>query len=1322
MEEEMSKQNCRGNIDKEKELEIDWEKKYITTRVRNEMESMWEIPQIFHFLQLTKKALNISHLSMYEVERMLLMPKASKQLANIMTCLLSSPNLKSKLHKLPPMPYEFWTNVLMHKVRTWFKIYQNKHKNIIKVFESVGIESQFWNLFPDISCLEGKDFETFAFKQKVWLLKTLCDTILHSRKTIQEEVLKHSWEDRIETILGIDRHGARYIYFPHFLENDLRVYRHCLDNGIMSTVKAPIIKEEPNWDVKDEDTVKFSNLKTGRSKRRKSRWRNGSLPYKGKRKKDREKKRRIERLNNLSYNSDIFKSLVKNESLSDQSSPEKKKQLNIVSFENIPNAFKGFQSNSEEELDNMTIIYNILDQLITTIEENTTNSEESLLDQSLTENQQQDEEEEEEEQQPQQSTTDNEINDGDDVTNYLESNFAETTSDVDETNNKISDTEEKGEEKLNEDLKNDEVGLDKWLNALSKKKDSHDDDDDDDEEEIEHNSKLELKEKNENKNQELKEHSSKDNDYDSNAESDNEVSLIELRDILLNEASFDESSHVMINTSKQHNFQNIKFTETESWNIAAKDFNELITDLSESKFKLIADSVETLRNLIRGFSCKDNLTEINKNISDFTPVCEVNLLNKLTELLKSVECLETALKDCTMKAKSKLQKEWTNHKDGNAEDKESSSEDGQSSNWWVIGSQNCMLSPCGSLTEHSDCEFGKRADNQKCKFNDDEENKGKENEESDEDDNEEEETKRRPTRVLRARGIPSYTEQFLSDNSETEELERWTEFEATYTSPNAPINSSTLLPYSQVDKPDKRTDPEDSDQEWILPSSRKKRRKRQSASRRLKSFQNKLQNIQSTSMSPTNATSSEMTDEKPNIPLMNESNENVEKAKESTELPESSSNSAKDPKIPMKESLIKVVPPSRMKIECADSVHSELDIKDEGPIIDNPTNYNNMNTQQTPGYVIVKTEPPSPGYHYPTQQNPPMPGVVQQQYMQQNPYVPNHLPQTSNVHSSHPYYVQNPPNYVLHNQHPYGQPMPPRHPMGLQQQQMQHQQQQQQHLQQQMLLQQQQQRPQVISGHQVITHPNYVQYNYMNNQPNMMNHPRARLPNLNNQRPYLNRAQLMNQSVRMGLQNRMNIPRQNYNHPNGAVIRSMPLAGNGMRNPVPRARHPGPRMTARVAAPPQRLRLPKPNPPAAAAAAAKKNNTTSLIVLSDSDDEIEMIYTEKKRDSTTPSVSPRKTVQTSPRRKPIVTSEVTVAKSKSTLPPQIMQRMSQGGISITPVKANPPPVTNPNTQLVVVVNETGSHYALALPNGSKLILTPEQVAQIRASNGGKLIL
>jgi len=139
--------------------------------------------------------------------------------------------------------------------------------------------------------------------------------------------------------------------------------------------------------------------------------------------------------------------------------------------------------------------------------------------------------------------------------------------------------------------------------------------------------------------------------------------------------------------------------------------------------------------------------------------------------------------------------------------------------------------------------------------------------------------------------------------------------------------------------------------------------------------------------------------------------------------------------------------------------------------------------------------------------------------------------------------------------------------------------------------------------------------------------------------------------------------------------------------------------------------------------------TTSLIMLSDSDDEIEMIITEKTNTNTEKKTSSDRTTLVSQRnigqskQKPTVMSDIAIDSTKSIISPQIIQRMSQGGISITPIKSNPPSsASNGNTQLVVVVNETGSHYALALPNGSKLILTPEQVAQIRASNGGKLIL
>lgn len=40
---------------------------------------------------------------------------------------------KAKLRKIPPMPYEFWTNILAYKMKSWFKIYEAKHQNAVKV-------------------------------------------------------------------------------------------------------------------------------------------------------------------------------------------------------------------------------------------------------------------------------------------------------------------------------------------------------------------------------------------------------------------------------------------------------------------------------------------------------------------------------------------------------------------------------------------------------------------------------------------------------------------------------------------------------------------------------------------------------------------------------------------------------------------------------------------------------------------------------------------------------------------------------------------------------------------------------------------------------------------------------------------------------------------------------------------------------------------------------------------------------------------------------------------------------------------------------------
>lgn len=358
------------------------------------------------------------------------------------------------------------------------------------------------------------------------------------------------------------------------------------------------------------------------------------------------------------------------------------------------------------------------------------------------------------------------------------------------------------------------------------------------------------------------------------------------------------------------------------------------------------------------------------------------------------------------------------------------------------------------------------------------------------------------------------------------------------------------------------------------------------------------------------------------------------------------------------------------RIESVGSVHSELDIKDEGPIYESnltnnyvQSNYNSANPQQNYYYVISQNPGIAGGNIIPQGSAPLMQTVqgVASLPIQQGYYVQPGVQQ----------------NYVIQN--PTFLPAP----------------------------QQQQPMFQQQGGLQLVStdvRTSYVNNNgyvpYMTRNPQNLNHPRAQNRyNQNNPRPILP-------------------------YPNGAVIRSNSAPIRGGRQRITNSQ------PTRGNAPQQRM----PNSRAAArqkaaqmsSAESSGQKTTSLIVISDSDDEIEMIITEK---SPGPAQKAKETNKVRPavvdqsKQKPTITSDITVSSGKSVIPPQIIQRMNQGGISITPVKNTPPQQSmNGNTQLVVVVNETGSHYALALPNGSKLILTPEQVAQIRASNGGKLIL
>ncbi|XP_076161395.1 uncharacterized protein LOC143143702 isoform X3 [Ptiloglossa arizonensis] len=1422
----MSQKNRKRKLEGEEQSIVDWEQENIFLgETRNEMESMWELPQIFHFLHLAREALNIPHLSMYEMERMLLVPRASKQLANIMTSLLSSPITKAKLRKIPPMPYEFWTNILAYKLKSWFKIYEGKHRDAVKVLETIGVEPEFWNIFPDAPLLNGKDFEELTFKQKVWLLKTVCDTVMHTRKTVQEEIAKQPWENQFETLLGTDRYGARYIYFPQFLNSDLRIYRHCLDNKILSAVKPIKPKSETNTENK---VLKATDLvrKRAKYKKKKTRWSTGMAS------KSRKKVNKcIEKdLNDCKCTSDSATGSLINEdtNLSSTSTcnnnnnnnnnnnkinldtingkrsrslskcsemstePDKTHCKNIKTsgydtnssaetFSDTRSAermFKGFSKSSSSKC-NIEILSGILSNLKSEVSEEKGTDD---VNASSTHT----------------SQAKLELNP---MRQYLDPMVLCTGKS--ESVDNLSSISKTDDEKLNEIISAECLKLsDKNSSNFHTVRETHqistisksDDeklsetrtdqstpedtasliDETEEDRSIKQNKRFVKEEKENNLNtrdRNVAESDQTSKSMDNNeieSDDDNDLSLSELRRMLQKEAmeddfSFDEDSEIGYNLRKMKN------DKTNGWTQEVEDFNEMLLELGVSKFQLVADSISSLKDLISTFLQKsspsadtdDDLQYFKHHQSakvhyknEPIPLCEVKLAKKLSSLLNSLKEMEPALRDSIKKARTRLQKELGKLKAG-VECQDSSGE-GVGSNWWVLGSQGyplptpgdapiqtlpqSTLSSAGSQSsfikneEHQE-ERVSHAEDDKHDQQEYREHKGEsvQNETQGGEDNSqesagaEEETKeesnykeeQQTRRVLRARGISSYTEQFYSDDEiEENELEEWANIEAVYAAPSAQAGTSTPYFGTKVKYADSRTNEEDSDQDWILPSSRKRKNKRPSANRRLKSFEHKLQSIkvdelqgaaESAVTTPLNTNNDKeipvvkegqicklenLTDpEDSHVNTIVENHETVvENCEAAVENPLAVVENH-EPVVENHEAVVEnnskqTVPSAEVinNVENMESVHSELDIKDEGPIYDYaPCQSNNDYTANVnTNYMMVKTEP-DPMNYYVMQSN--APTVMS----------PNTLIQPGSVVSSivppmpQGYYVHGGQNYIIQN--PQSGFVPPQslQPPG----------------------------PQMLSPQQFVSHPGYVPYMVATTHPQrefIATNPQFLAQNLP-RNPSIPIHPNPTMSIRAPPQ-RYPISRRNYPHPNGAVIRSsMPIRGNFPRTNNSRSARnvQQQRGTPTKVQKPRKSNMPSEN--------SNQSKTTSLIVLSDSDDEIEMIIT-KKTGSTadtgkTKTTSRRNTVQS--RHKPTVTSEVTVSTPKGSIPQQIIQRMSQGGISITPVKPATPVQTS-NTQLVVVVNETGSHYALALPNGSKLILTPEQVAQIRASNGGKLIL
>lgn len=91
---------------------------------------------------------------------------------------------------------------------------------------------------------------------------------------------------------------------------------------------------------------------------------------------------------------------------------------------------------------------------------------------------------------------------------------------------------------------------------------------------------------------------------DTTSSDDKDLSLSELRSMLQKEAmeddfSFDENSEI------KYNLRKLNHLKTEEWKQKTEDFNTMLSELSVSKFQLVADSVNSLRDLISTFSPKN---------------------------------------------------------------------------------------------------------------------------------------------------------------------------------------------------------------------------------------------------------------------------------------------------------------------------------------------------------------------------------------------------------------------------------------------------------------------------------------------------------------------------------------------------------------------------------------------------------------------------------------------------------------------------------------------------------------------------------------------
>ncbi|XP_077354080.1 putative bromodomain-containing protein 10 [Festucalex cinctus] len=201
----------------------EWEQTLLSQASPHTVDTLWELPAIGHFLCLAQTVLNLPEIVFFELERCLLMPRCSSLLSKIMSSLMSPWQRRATLHRRPSLPYRRWEAELRLRVKGWYRSIGGARNQVARA-EQLGLCHQFFSNLGEASPLEEKPFHLLPFRQRVWLLKGLCDHVYETQKDVQDAVLAQPIHECRESILGYDSKDNAYIHFPHFCGADLRIY------------------------------------------------------------------------------------------------------------------------------------------------------------------------------------------------------------------------------------------------------------------------------------------------------------------------------------------------------------------------------------------------------------------------------------------------------------------------------------------------------------------------------------------------------------------------------------------------------------------------------------------------------------------------------------------------------------------------------------------------------------------------------------------------------------------------------------------------------------------------------------------------------------------------------------------------------------------------------------------------------------------------------------------------------------------------------------------------------------------------------------------